>query len=183
MIARGVIFRAIWKWRFEALGRKKKLDPVVQEILYGKYQPKKIEWLEEVPNQIKGVNIPFSMLLPDVRSGKKRQTVRRLSDRRLRIGKGTVLHFFKNWRTPNRQKIGDGMCTGRTIPLLIWDFTEEFALADGFQPEGQKTAVDNMRLWFLETHKRYDPANAEFVGIRWIPLWLEPLVSSLDRWI
>lgn len=164
------------------MGRKK-LDPDVAKIVYGEYQPKEIVWLEEVPNQIKGVNIPFSMLLGDIQSGKKRQTVRLVSDRRLRIGYGTILHFFKNWRTPNVQKLGDGMCTGRTNPLLIWDFTEEFALADGFQPEGKKTAVDNMRVWFLEVHKRHDPANAEFVGIRWIPLWLDPQTFPLDRCI
>lgn len=158
-----------------------KMTLEVANILYGPIKRRSIEWVYGVPNQLKGTNISFTerFLVNMIQLGKKQCTVRPLSGYRERVGRGTILHLFYHLRQPDCFKIADFVCMGRTKPIRTVDFTEELAVADGFRSKGHKTALDNMRLWFIERYHLKRGDMMEFTAIAW---GTTPIKETLDRW-
>jgi len=136
------------------------------------------------PKPVKGMNLSFShsFLTAKILAGRKTMTIRPLFKKeqedpllpyrsRFRITQETALHIFFHLRSPDCQFLGDGQALGLPPLVGFWDFTEEMAWCDGFRPVSTHTALEAMRLWFVE---RYDLAWAQiqpYVMIAWEPQW------------
>jgi hypothetical protein len=88
----------------------------------------------------------------DVKSGKKRQTIRAIRKRPFRIG--DTLYHWVDQRQPTRQSLGTHKCR-MAVDIKIWPLmcsvgkrnlwgseAEELAIADGFD------SFDDMAQWF-----------------------------------
>lgn len=98
----------------------------------------------------------------DVRSGKKRQTIR--APRKYPIKAGETLYLYTGLRTKNTEKLVEVECKsvdeiyisraglatikndGEVVSLPYVEFQEDFAKADGFD------SWKDMRKWFSDTH-------------------------------